>query len=221
MLTRVGLALAAAAVLLLVAAQVFLPRIAASTISSRVGRYGKVLSVKVSSWPAVRLLWGSADSVQVSAADLRLTPSQSADLLWESRGAARIDVSAASVREGPLRLTQATLRKRGDELSAQATVSEADARAALPPGFEVRLLGSGDGQVRVRATGGLFGVGASVQAVAGASEGALVAHPVGFLIEGLRLTLFSDPHVHVEGIGASEEGTSPPSYRVSMRARLR
>ena len=36
----------------------------------------------------------------------------------------------------------------------------------------------------MQATGGLFGVGASVNAVAGASDGKLVAHPLGFLLEG-------------------------------------
>ena len=57
--------------------------------------------------------------------------------------------------------------------------------------------------------------------MAGASEGKLVAHPLGFLIEGLRLTLFADPHVYVEGVGASVAGEQPLSYRLSMSARLR
>ena len=49
--------------LALVLAQLFLPRIAASRISSRVGSYGKVSSVSVSALPAMELLWGDADSV--------------------------------------------------------------------------------------------------------------------------------------------------------------
>ena len=73
----------------------------------------------------------------------------------------------------------------------------------------------------MQASGGLFGVGASVNAVAQASAGKLIAHPVGFLVEGLRLTLFSDPHVYVEGVGASEQSAQPPSYRLSIDARLR
>ena len=44
---RIGVALAGAIVLVLVLAQVFLPGIAASRISSRVGRYGTVQSVSV------------------------------------------------------------------------------------------------------------------------------------------------------------------------------
>jgi hypothetical protein len=132
-----------------------------------------------------------------------------------------MDVSAESVQLGTLRLTDASLAKRGSVLSAQALVSEADVKAALPAGFGVRLLRSEDGEVEVQATGGLFGVGASVNAVAGAREGKLVAHPLGFLVEGLRLTLFSNPHVYVEGVGASVVGEQPLSYRVTMSARLR
>jgi hypothetical protein len=218
---RLALSLAAAALVLLVLAQLLLPRIAASTISSRISRYGSVASVSVSAWPAVTLLWGSADSVHVRARRLALKPAQAARLLWESHGVARMDVSAERVKVGPLALTDATLTKRGAHLSAVAEASEADVRAALPEGFDVRLLRSDAGQVEVQASGGLFGVGAVVDAVALARGGRLVAHPVGFLLEGLQLTLFSDRHVYVEGVGASEQGARPASYRLRMSASLR
>lgn len=218
---RLLLSLAGGLVLLLALAQVLLPRIAASRISSRVGRYGKVRSVSVSAWPAVKLLWGDADSVRVSAGSLTISPVEIGSLLSEARGAHSMDVSAESVRLRTLRVTDATLSKRGSALSAQALVSEADVKAALPAGFGVRLLRSEAGHVEVQATGGLFGVGASVNAVAGASDGKLVAHPLGFLIEGLQLTLFSDPHVYVQGVAASVASEQPRSYRLTMSARLR
>jgi DUF2993 family protein len=218
---RIAVGAVAALVLALVLAQLILPRVAASRVSSRVGRYGKVLSVSVSAWPAVELLWGRVGSVHVRAKSLALSPAQAASMLWEAKGASSMDVSAESVRVGKLRVTDARLQKRGDQLSAQAVVSEADAKAALPAGFGVRLLRSEGGEVEVQATGALFGVGASVNAVAQASGGELVAHPLGFLIEGLKLTLFSDPHVFVEGVGASVQSTQPTSYRLTMSARLR
>ncbi|HEY4428118.1 MAG TPA: hypothetical protein VGN08_07940 [Solirubrobacteraceae bacterium] len=217
----VGLSLAGAVLALLALAQLLLPRIAASRISSRVGRYGSVASVSVSAWPAVKLLWGDADSVHVTARHLSLSPAQAAKLIWEGRGTARMDVSAQSVMVGPLELEHARLQKRDGALSAVASASEADVRAALPPGWQVQLLGSAGGQVTVRAGGGLFGVGASVRAVALAREGRLVAHPLGALLEGLQLTLFSDPHVHVDGIGASRDAGQSSTYRLSMRASLR
>jgi hypothetical protein len=218
---RLALSLVGGLALLFVLAQVLLPRIAASRISSRVGRYGKVRSVSVSAWPALELLWDHADSVRVSASSLALSPSQLGSLLWEARGVDSLQVSADSVRLGTLTVSDASLSKRGNALNAEAVVSEADIKAALPPGFGVRLLRSAGGEVEVQASGGLFGVGASVNAVAGASEGKLVAHPLGFLIEGLRLTLFADPHVYVEGVGASVAAEQPLSYRLTMSARLR
>jgi hypothetical protein len=121
---------------------------------------------------------------------------------------------------GPLEVHDASLRKHGSALSAQAIASEADVKAALPAGLGVQLLRSEDGEVEVQATGGLFGVDASVNAVALASEGKLVAHPLGFLLEHIQLTLFSDRHVYVEGVGASVQSQQPLSYRLSMSARL-
>lgn len=219
-LVRVLLSLMGGLVLLLVLAQVFLPRIAVSRIRSRVGRYGRVQSVSVSAWPAVELLWGQVGSVRVRAKSLSLSPAQAASLLWEAKGTARMDVSAETVQVGSLRLGAARLHKRGSSLTADAVTSERDVRAALPEGFGVRLLRSEAGEVEVQATGGLFGVGATVNAVAGAVGGQLVAHPVGFLLEGLQLKLFSDPHVYVEGVGASVASEHPLSYRLTMSARL-
>jgi LmeA-like phospholipid-binding len=219
--SRLAVYLAGAIILALAVAQLLLPRIAASVISSRVGRYGKVESASVTAWPAVRLLWGSVDSVRVRARSLAISPAQAAKLLWEAHGVASMDISAEDVKVGSLRLSAAHLRKRGSALSAQASATEADVQSALPAGVGLRLLRSEGGDVEVQASGGLFGVNASVNAVAQASEGKLVAHPLGLLVEGLRLTLFSDPHVYVEGVGASVASGQPPGYRLTMSASLR
>jgi hypothetical protein len=215
--------LAAAVALLLVLAQLFLPGIAASRISSRVGKYGTVESVSVSAWPAIKLLWGRADSVTVKAGRLTISPKQTAKLLWDARGAATVRATAPVVQEGRLRLLDVSLRKRGSLLTTEAQMTQADVRAALPPGLSVRLLASGGGNVKVKASGGLFGLSASVDAVAGPSEGKLIARPLGFLLGGVRLTLFADPHVRVEGVGANplSAAAGAPRYRLTMTARLR
>ncbi|HEY0516995.1 MAG TPA: hypothetical protein VGD00_07730, partial [Solirubrobacteraceae bacterium] len=215
------LAAAAAVVVLavLAIAQLVLPRIAASRISSRVGRYGHVEHVSVSAWPAVELLWGDADSVRVSASRLALSPAQAAALLWEGRGVARMDLTAAAARIGTLQLDDAALHKRGELLSAEAHASAAAVRAALPAGMSVRLLRSGGGQIEVQASGALFGLGAAIDAIAGPLEGRLIARPAGELLSGLQLKLFSDPHVHVSAVGASGDGAG--GYRLSMGALLR
>ncbi len=220
-LSRIALYVLLGLLAVLVLAQLLLPRIAASVISSRVGRYGKVESVSVSAWPAVRLLWGSVGSVRVKAKSLTMEPEQAAKLLWESRDTSSMDVSAEHMKVGSLQVTDASLHKRGNTLSGQASATETAVKAALPEGFAVRLLRSEGGQVEVQASGGLFGIGASVNAVGMASEGKLVAHPLGFLVGGIRLTLFSDPHVYVEGVGASVQAQQPLEYRLTMSARLR
>jgi hypothetical protein len=213
--------LVGAVALAVVLAQAFLPGIAAGRIRERVARYGTVESVSVKAWPAVELLWGNADSVTVRARSLKVSPAQTAKLLWEAKGVNDMEMTADSAQEGPLRLNDVSFSKRGKALTAQARMTEADVRAALPEGFDVQLVKSEDGAVEVRASGGLFGVGASVDAIAGASEGKLVAHPLGLLLEGVRLTLFSDPHVYVQGVGARVEAGQPLSYRLTMRASLR
>lgn len=219
-LTVILASLVGCVLLLLVLAQLLLPRIAASRVSARVGRYGSVVSVSVSAWPALKLLWGDADSVRVRASSLSLSPAQVVQLLWEARGAASVQVNAAAVRLGSLRLSDATLHKRGRALSGAALASEAAVHAALPAGFAVTLLNSAGGQVEVRASGALFGIGASVDAVALAREGRLIAHPLGLLIEGVQLTLFADQHVHVLGVGASVVSAQPRVYRLALAASL-
>ncbi|HTA05639.1 MAG TPA: LmeA family phospholipid-binding protein [Solirubrobacteraceae bacterium] len=220
---RVGLWLAGVLVVLLGLAQLFLPKLAASRISSRIGKYGSVDSVHVSAFPAIELLWKRADSVHVRATRLRISPAQTGKLLDEAGAADRLDVNVASVQEGPLSLSDVSLHKRGSEMSAQGHVSEADVQAALPPGFGVQLLGSKDGEVEVSASGGLFGIGASVDAVASADEGKLVVHPRGPLIEALKLTLFSDPRVYVEGVSAAATtgADGAPGYVLGITAQLR
>lgn len=209
---------------MLVLAQVFLPGIAASRVRSRVGKYGTVRSVTVKAWPAVELLWGKAESVDVKAGSLSMSPAQTVKLLGEARGVRSMSVTAESVKEGPLQLRDASFKKHGDALVGQASTTRADVGKALGEGIEVRLVSSHDGQVEVSASGGLFGVKASVEAVAEAEEGKLVVHPLGFLLEGLRLTLIDNPRVYVEGVGASAvagpsgEGAS---YRLSFWASLR
>jgi hypothetical protein len=218
---RISLALIATSVLALLLAQVFLPGLAAGVIRSRLERYGDVNSVHVSAWPAIELLWGDADSVRVRAGALKLTPERSAELLAEARGTDHLDVSAAEVREGPLLLRNARLSKRGAELFGEGQISQADVAAALPAGVAITLLGSAAGQVRVRVSGGLFGPRASVEALAGAVSGALVAHPAAGPLAHVSLRLFSDPRIEVEGVAARARAGTPPGYRLALTARLR
>lgn len=218
----------AAVLLLLVLAQVLLPGIAASRVRSRVERYGQVRSVSVSAFPALKLLWGDADSVSVSAAMLSATPGQIGALLWEARSLGKLDLSAqtATLRApqllpGGLTLSDVHLRKRGASLSATATLTQEQLDSALPSGFSVEPLAASGGTVEARASGALFGAQASVTVAVRASEGSLIAEPRGLPFAGLaRVTLFSDPHLKVGGVSLRVLGGEPRAYGVYVWASL-
>jgi hypothetical protein len=207
-------------VVLLVLAQLFLPGIAADRISSRLARYGHVRSVEVDAWPAVELLWGSADSVRVRASDLTFALSDTGHVLGQASGANDIDLRAERVHVGPLALSEVSFHKRGAQLLAQALATEAAVAAALPPGIHIRLLRSEGGSVEVSVGGSLFGVGGEIDALAQASEGKLVARPVAPLLRLFSLTLYQNPHVYIESIVARPASAPAPGYRLVMRARL-
>jgi hypothetical protein len=215
--------LGAAIILALVLAQLLLPVIAANRISGHLSRYGTVQRVTVNAWPALKLLWHSADSVTVRAGSLKLTPAQTAKLLWEARGIGDIDMTASSLMEGPLQLYDVSVRKRATRLTGEGQASTQAVKSALPGGLSLQLLASEGGKVKVRASGGLFGLGGSSNAVVGASAGKLVVRPVGFPLSGLALTLFSEPHVYVVGVGARQLSSpgGTPGYQLAIAATLR
>jgi hypothetical protein len=216
--------LTAAAAVVLVLAQVLGPRIAAKVVREKVGKYGTVKSVSVKAWPAVKLVWGEADEVSVRAGRLRLSEAQALGLLREAGGTERVRTSAESMEVEGLKLTEARFEKHGNGLRAEGVMSEEDIKKALPVGVEVGFVKSKGGTVEVRASGGLFGVSASVDAVARAEDGKLVARPVGFPLNALKLTLFESEDLYVEGVEARVLGRGPGGgarYELSMWARLR
>jgi hypothetical protein len=222
-LAKLTAVLIAAALALLVLAQVVLPQIATSTIRSRVGRYGSVAGVRVSAWPAIELLWGAAGSVHVDADRLSIAPRQIGDLLWAARGTDTLDVTAAHVDLGGLQIAGATLSKQGSELSAGGVVSAAAVDAALPAGVSVKLLRSSPEGVLVQVSGGLFGTRRPLRALAAARGGKLVVRPLAAALAGAQLTLFSDPRIAIEGVGAQATGParSPSAYFLTIRGRMR
>lgn len=217
---RIALWVAGILVVALIAAQLLLPGLAAHTMRDRVGRYGPVLSAHVSAFPAVELLWGHAGSASLRTGALRMTQAQAGDLLYSARGVDSLDVSATSVLVEPLRLQALGLHKRGHAVRLLATLSLADLRAALPPGVQVQALPeNGEGALELRIGGELFGVGASIVAVVAPSEGKLVAQPRGLSLGGLtQVTLFSDPHLHVDSATFTPLAGGSESWRMDLRA---
>ena len=220
---RIVAGVVAVIVVVLVLAQVLGPPIAARVVRGKVGKYGTVRSVTVKAWPAVKLAWMEADEVNVSAGELALSPEQTVALLGEAKGTETVNARAGTVDEGGLRLRNVAFAKHGTALRGEGEVSAQDVARALPAGVDVTLLASERGTVEVRVSGGLFGIGASVDAVAQAQDGKLVVRPTG-LLSGLKVTLFESESVYVEGVSARALPTVPGvgvRYELSMWASLR
>lgn len=227
-MSRVALGVGAPLALAVVLAQAFLPSLAAKRVSDRVARYGTVKSATVSAFPAVELLWGKADSASVSAGTLTVTPAQIASLLWEAHNVSDMTVvaDAASLRiaaiPNGLMVSGVRMEKHGSAIRASATTTQQQLDEALPNGFHVEPVASGGGQVEVKASGGLFGLQASIGALVKPLEGRLVAEPQGFPLAGLAtVTLFSDPHLKVESVGVRVDRRQPLTYGLSLSATLR
>jgi len=214
----IALAIAGGVLLLLVIAQLVLPGIAAQRLRDRLEKSGNVLKVEVDAFPAIELLWQQADRVVIRVGQYRSKPGHLGGLLDQSGDVGTLDASAVELDTGLLTLRDVTLRKRGNELTGSARVTEDDLRAAVPFLDAVQPVASGDGQLTLRGTATVLGVTASVDATVAARDGKLIIAPdVPF--GGLAaVTVFSDPHLEVQGVGAR---TTPGGFAVTATGRLR
>jgi hypothetical protein len=201
---RLALAGAVGGVLvLLVVAQLVLPGIAAQRVRDQLARSGQVLSVEVHAFPAIELLWHHADRVVIRLGRYRTPVGKLGSSLRQSGDVGSLDATASEVDTGLLALHDAHLEKRGSHLTAGATVTEADLHTALPILRFVTPVASTGGQLTLQGTASLFGVTATVQAVVHAVGGRLVVTPNVPLGGFATITVFSNPHVAVQSVGAS------------------
>lgn len=213
----IALGVAGLVLVLLIVAQLVLPGIATQRIRDQLSRSGTVLSVKVSAFPAIKLLWGDADSVVVRLGRYRAAASSIGGSVDRAAGVGKLDVSAQEVDSGVITLRDAVLGKRGSELTGSATIMESDLRSAVPFLDNVSPVASSGGELIMRGTASLFGLSATVNAVVAAQNGALVVAPDVPFGGIATITLFNDPHVRVESIGAV---TVPGGFKLSAVASL-
>jgi hypothetical protein len=202
-------------VLLLVVAQLVLPGIAAQQLRDRLARSGTVISVQVSAFPAIELLWHQADRIDVRLASYHSSTGGLGHLLDQAAQVGTIVATIDLLKTGLITLHKVTLSKRGDVLKGTAILTEADLQAALPPGLTVEPIASGDGKLVLQGSA----LGLSADATVGAQDGELLLAPDVPLLGGLlTFTLFKDPHVDVQGVGAS---SVPGGFAMFANARLR
>src|SRR2546421_12339437 len=129
---RFVLLIPAAVIAILVVAQLVLPGIAEQRLRDRLARSGRVIAVQVSAFPAIELLWHHADKVVVRLASYRSNSGHLGSTLDQAADVGKLDASAAELDAGLLKLHDAALTKRGDELVGNARITEADLRSSLP-----------------------------------------------------------------------------------------
>lgn len=200
---RIALITAGVVILLAIVSQLVLPGIAARQLRDRLARSGRVLSVEVSAFPAIQLLWHHADRVEVRMASYSSTPAELDSLLAQTSDAGTLDASVGQLQTGLLSLRDASLHKRGDHLTGSATVTESALRSSYPILQSVEPIASAGGQLTLRGTASLFGVSATVDATVQAQDGALVVTPDVPFGALATITLFSSPSVALDAVAAT------------------
>ena len=170
---------------------------------------GSGVEVTIEARPAVKLLLGRADEVVVRASELK--PRDNAkqqggeglgDLLARTKAAQRIDARVDSLVTRRVTLRDVSVVKRGDRVSAEASVTRAEIEDALPGNLTLSTPGgSGDFQVAGKAS--LLGREVSVRAMISVSRGRLVIEPRVGGVAVLTLGLFDDPRVLVDDVSAT------------------
>jgi len=110
----IALAVVGVVLAVLIVAQLALPGIAASRLRDQLARSGTVLSVQVSAFPAIKLLWHHADKVVIRMGRYQSGASDLGNRLSDAAGVGTIDASAQELDSGAL-----TLRNGAESSSAR------------------------------------------------------------------------------------------------------
>jgi hypothetical protein len=203
------LALIAGAVLVLIllgVAQLVLPGLATDRLRDQLSRHGRVLSVSVSAFPAIELLWHHADRVTVRMAGYSADTSSLGSSVAQAGDVGTLDASAATVSTGLLTLHDAELHKRGGRLTGTATVQEADLLRAVPFLTDVHPVANPGGPLVLQGTASLLGVSATADATVTTSAGKIVVTPQVPFGGLATITVFDNPHIAVDSVAASASG---------------
>jgi hypothetical protein len=200
--------------------QVAIPPIATSILSSRLSKNGHVISVSISAFPAIELLWHDADSVDVRMSTYHASAGKLGSQLATAGSVGSVRVSVGTLTSGLLTVHDATLSKHGDVLVGTAQISESDLRSALPGILDsVVPVASSDGQLTLQGTVSVPFIGrVSADFIAKTSNGKIVVSPDLPLLSSFAFTVWSQPAVHVLSVAGSPIATG---MSVSATATLR
>lgn len=128
---RAGLGIVAVVALVLIASQIVIPRVAASDVEDRLTAGGGSAKVSVGAFPALRLLFGEGDRIEVAASnlDLDLSGKRREHPLEQLDGFDDVDIAVDDLAVGPATLDRLTLTRDGSDgyrLRAAGDTSPAD-----------------------------------------------------------------------------------------------
>jgi hypothetical protein len=213
---------ALAAIVLIGVAQLLLPGAAEQRVRSDLSRYGPVRRVHIESAPAIKLLWHRADRVEVAMDSYRSEPGghgSLADFLSRTRDTGKLGVSVGTLQTQLLTLHDVQLRKEGDVLVGSARLTQLELSAALPSFLDLHPLSTSETGIVAQASASVFGHRIAARIRVLADGGRVLVRPEGFPLGSLAsITVFNDPRVYVESLGAELHGDN---YLITARARLR
>jgi hypothetical protein len=181
---RIAAVVAAAVVLLLVLAQLFLPGIGEGAIEDRLTEGGGVADVSLGAVPAARLLWGDGDRIEISASSLDIDLDEPDPNVFEDLDRfGEVEIVVADSRVGPFNLESFVLTRDGDEpysleshgASSFSDVAEFLAEDSELPGSDILggfldLTGVGGTDLDVDLDMKLESDGGEIQVVEGSGE---------------------------------------------------
>jgi hypothetical protein len=191
---------AAGVLVVLVVAQLVLPPIAANDVRGRLGAGAEITSVKVSAFPAIELLWGQADSLELVMERYDVTPNELFGQIKQSGEVGTLTVAVKTLNTGVLTLHDVNVHKSDGQLRFGARVYTSDLQRALPIIQSVTPVASSNGDLTLRGTAAVLGARVSVTASVAAQDGKVVVAPQGLLGAFATVTVFDDPHLRVQRI---------------------
>jgi hypothetical protein len=196
-------------VLLVVAAELLLPSLAERRLRGSLGANGSGIRVSIRAQPALKLLTGRADVVDIHIHQLTAGQGGSGSLLARTGRVAHLDATVDQLHIHGLVLQDVALHEDHGRLTAHASVTRRAIRAALPSA--VRLdPGKAAGGIGFTATVHAFGRSAATKLVVRVRDGRLSLAPDSIIGGLVQVAIFSDPRVIVEAIAV--HGTDPVTF---------
>jgi hypothetical protein len=182
--------------------QLVLPGIAARHVRSMLAGSARGVSVSVSAFPAVELLWHHADRVTVHLTSYTAGAAAVNGSLGQAGDVGRLEVTVGSARVGLLTVHDVRVTGHSGRLTGAATIDEADLRGTIPFLRSVTPVASSDGRLTLRGTADILGLSGSLDADVTVQHGAIVVAPDVLFGSLATVTVFSDPHVAVRSVTA-------------------